>query len=101
MPVQDSFLVRTEHGEVVVRINPECRNALQNDLLLLSVPSEEEKQEFQMLTPLRAFGAKMVDIIQGVGTGDFDPGPRLRDMMIKEKATSDLKRIERWAKENL
>lgn len=101
MPVQDSFLVRTEHGEVVVRINRECRNALQSDLLLLSEASEEEKQQFQMVTPLRAFGAKMVDIIQEVGTGDFDPGPRLRDMMIKEKATSDLKRIERWAKENL
>ena len=101
MPQKQAFLVRTEFGEVVVTVNPACENALESDLLLLSAPTEEELPNFQMTTPLRAFGAKMVDIIEAVGTGDFDPGERMRDMMVKEKATSDLKRIERWARDNL
>ncbi|MEX2543371.1 MAG: hypothetical protein WD314_16315 [Trueperaceae bacterium] len=97
----DSFLVRTEYGEVVVRINPECDNALDSDLLLLSAPNASERSEFRMETPLRAFGAKMIDIIRNVGTGDFEPPAGVREMMIKEKATSDLNRIERWARDNL
>lgn len=97
----DSFLVRTDYGEVVVTINPECTNALENDLLLLSAPSDADKASFTMETPLRAFGAKVVDIIQTVGTGDFNPGGGMLEMMVKEKATSDLNRIERWARINL
>jgi hypothetical protein len=97
----DRFLVRTDYGEVLVRVNPECGNALQNDLLLLSDPSEEEKAEFSMEVPLRAFGAKVIDIIQTVGTGGFEPAASVKEMMIKEKAASDLNRIERWAKGNL
>ena len=97
----ESYLVTTEHGEVVVSVNPECSNALEGDLLLLSAPGEEERASFEMVTPLRAFGAKMIDIIHTVGTGDFDPGPRMREMLIQEKATSDLNRIERWAREHL
>ena len=93
------YLIKTEYGDVVVAINPECENALENDLLLLSAPAEGES--FPMETPLRAFGAKMVDIIRSVGTGGFDPGGSMLEMMIKEKATSDLNRIERWARENL
>ncbi|HEX7004265.1 MAG TPA: hypothetical protein VF168_08765 [Trueperaceae bacterium] len=93
------YLVKTEYGDVVVAVNPECDNALESDLLLLSAPAEGA--EFGMETPLRAFGAKMVDIIRSVGTGDFDPGGSMLEMMIKEKATSDLNRIERWARDNL
>lgn len=97
----DRFLVRTDYGEVVVTINPDCTNALENDLLLLSEPSEADKTAFTMETPLRAFGAKVVDIIQTVGTGDFNPGGGMLEMMVKEKATSDLNKIERWARNNL
>ncbi|MEX2534071.1 MAG: hypothetical protein WD273_00605 [Trueperaceae bacterium] len=95
---QDKFLVKTDYGDVVVRINPECANALEGDLLLLEAPDAQE--EFSMETPLRAFGAKMVDIIRSVGTGGFDPGGTMLEMMIKEKAASDLNRIERWARAN-
>lgn len=95
----ESYLVKTEYGDVVVSINPECSNALESDLLILSAP--EEGAEFRMETPLRAFGAKMVDLIRSVGTGGFDPGGSMLEMMIKEKATSDLNRIERWARDNL
>jgi hypothetical protein len=98
--VAESFLVRTDYGEVVVRVNPRCDNALENDLLLLSSPSEPEKAQFTIETPLRAFGAKMIDIIRTVGTGSFDPGAGMREMLIKEKAASDLNRIERWARDN-
>lgn len=94
----EKYLVKTDYGDVVVGINPRCSNALENDLLLLSAP--EEDAHFPMETPLRAFGAKMVDIIRSVGTGGFDPGGKMLEMMIKEKATSDLGRIERWAREN-
>lgn len=99
--LKDRFLVRTDYGEVVVAINPHCSNALENDLLLLAAPSDDDRAEFAMETPLRAFGAKVIDIIRSVGTGDFDPGAGVREMMIKEKASSDLNRIERWARDNL
>jgi hypothetical protein len=99
--VADRFLVRTEYGEVVVQVNRECENALENDLLLLSAPTEADKAGFDVETPLRAFGAKMIDIIRTVGTGNFQPPAGVREMMIKEKATSDLNRIERWARDNL
>jgi hypothetical protein len=99
--LKDRFLVRTDYGEVVVQVNEECRNALESDLLRLSAPSEADRAEFVMETPLRAFGAKMIDIIRSVGTGGFEPPAGVREMMIKEKATSDLNRIERWARDNL
>lgn len=97
----DRFLVRTDYGEVLVRINPECDNALERDLLLLSEPSGQEKAAFSAEVPLRAFGAKVIDIIRTVGTGEFSPPESVLEMMIKEKAASDLNRIERWAKANL
>jgi hypothetical protein len=97
--LSEKFLVKTDYGEVVVQVNPRCENALENDLLLLSSPTEQEKAEFVMETPLRAFGAKMIDIIRTIGTGRFDPGAGVREMLIKEKATSDLNRIERWARD--
>ncbi len=49
-----------------------------------------------MEVPLRAFAAKMVDIIEARGD-DLPGGERMRRMMLQEKATADLKRIERWA----
>lgn len=97
----DRFLVRTDYGEVLVQINPECQNALESDLLLLSEPSAEDMAGFSVEVPLRAFGAKVIDIIRSVGTGGFEPPESVKEMMIKEKATSDLNRIERWARANL
>ena len=98
--LRNQYLVRTEYGPVVVTVNEECENALENDLILLHVPSPQELGQFEMETPLRAFAQKMIDIIQTVGTGSFDPGERMRDMLIQEKATSDLGRIERFARDN-
>lgn len=40
----------------------------------------------------------MLDIIEIQGISDVDVSPGLRDMLMREKATQDLKRIERFAK---
>lgn len=92
------YLVKTDHGDVVVHINETCENALDNDLLSLEAPTTENTQDITFEVPLRAFGAKMLEIIDMVGTGSFNASATMLDMMKKEKATSDLNKIERWAK---
>ena len=52
-----------------------------------------------MTTPLSAFGAKVVDLIELHGTSDFTGSDALREMLVKEKATFELRRIERFAKD--
>lgn len=99
-PMRRKYLVKTDHGDVVVEINEACTNALQNDLLLLREATPENTHDLDMEVPLRAFGAKMVEIIEMVGTGEFAPSPKMREMMIKEKAAADLNRIERWARDH-
>ena len=96
----NAYLVKTDHGDVLVEVNPACNNALEKDLLLLHKPTTENTRDISLEVPLRAFSAKMVDIIEGVGTGDVSASPKLLAMMKEEKATDDLSRIERWAKEN-
>ena len=96
----NAYLVKTDHGDVLVEVNPSCTNALEKDLLVLHKPTTENTQGISMEVPLRAFSAKMVDIIEGVGTAEVDASPKLLEMMKEEKATSELSRIERWAKEN-
>ncbi len=94
------YLVKTDHGDVVVNINEACENALEPNLLVFAEPTPENTADIGVEVPLRAFGAKMVEIIDMVGTGDFSASPKMIEMMKKEKATSDLNRIERWAREN-
>ena len=96
----NAYLVKTDYGDVLVEVNPACDNALEKDLLLLHKPTAENTQDIGMEVPLRAFSAKMVDIIETVGTGEVSASPKLLEMMKEEKATDDLTRIERWAKEN-
>jgi hypothetical protein len=98
--MSQTYLVTTDYGDVLVRVNESCTNALEDDLLLLSQPTPEETAAAGYSTPLRAFSAKMVDIIEGVGTGDFRPEPKTLELLKKEKATEELTRIERWAKAN-
>ena len=96
----NAYLVKTDHGDVLVEVNPECSNALEKDLLLFHKPTPDNTQNINMEVPLRAFSAKMVDIIEGVGTPSVGASPKLLAMMKEEKATEDLARIERWAKAN-
>lgn len=93
------YLVKTDHGDVVVEVDERCKNALEDGLLRLSHPTPDNTRGLEMEVPLRAFGAKMLDIIEGVGTGDFSASPKMLEMMVREKATSDLKRIERFARD--
>jgi hypothetical protein len=98
--VGERFLVKTDYGDVVVEVNDACENALDGELLLLTKPTEEQREELSLETPLRAFAAKMVDIIETVGTGSFTSSARLLQMMVRERATSELKRIERFAQKD-
>lgn len=74
------------------------RHGLDPDLLELSSVTADRIAGLELEVPLRAFGAKMVELIEMAGTGDFDPGPALTRMLVQEKATADLKRIERFAR---
>lgn len=92
------FIVSTDHGDVVVSVNP-AAGGLDPDLLTLESAAAADTSDLTMVTPLRAFGAKMVDIIEIQGLGDVTVSPSMREMLVREKATQDLKRIERYARE--
>ena len=91
------FLVTTDHGDVLVRVDPE-RGGLDPELLVLEEPGTENSGDLATHVPLRAFGAKMVELIEAQG-GDMPGGDRLRRLLVQEKAAADLNRIERWARE--
>lgn len=91
------FLVMTDAGDVIVSVN-ELAGGLDADLIGLAMADAESASGITMKTPLRAFAAKMVDIIQEQGLAGFAGGERMRDLMVREKATADLLRIERFAK---
>lgn len=91
----DTFLVKTDHGDVVV-VARDDRGGLDPDFLRFEVPTPETTAGLTLEVPLRAFAAKMVELIEARG-GDLPGGERMRRMMIQEKATADLKRIERWS----
>jgi hypothetical protein len=95
--VQRTFLVITDHGEVLVRID-ESRGGLDPELLVLEAPTSSNTAELPTTVPLRAFGAKMVELIEAQG-GDLPGSERLRRMLVQEKASADLNRIERWARQ--
>ena len=97
MSSKSRFLVRTDSGDVVVVVNPQA-GGLDDNLIALENPPSDGAGSFDMVTPLRAFGAKMVDIIEAAGTDSFGGSPTLREMLVKEKATQELKRIELFAR---
>ena len=92
-----SYLVRTDSGDVIVSVRAGA-GGLDDDLIQLQAASTDAAAEFDMITPLRAFGAKMVDIIELAGTAGFGGSAALREMLVKEKATQELKRIELFAR---
>jgi len=91
----ERFLVVTEHGRVVVVVRGD-RDGLDADLI--DVQADDQASDLAVETPLRAFAAKMVDLVQARGAGAAGLSPGLAAMMVKEKAAEDLKRIERAAR---
>ena len=85
----------TEHGRVVVVVRGD-RDGLDPDLI--EVLDDAEAGGLRMETPLRAFAAKMVDLVQARGAGAATLSPAMAALMVKEKAAEDLKRIERAAR---
>lgn len=99
--MSEKFVVVTEFGSVLVTVNPMVQNGLENDLLQFRAASPQDHETADFETPLRAFAAKMVDIIETVGFEGVELSGMMRDMLVREKATSELGRIERWARDNL
>ena len=94
------YLILTDdYGDVLAELDETPRNALDGPLFKLSRPTRKRKKSFTEV-PLRAFSAKMVDVIEIIGTGDFKAQPKVLELLKKEKATEELTRIERWAKTN-
>lgn len=93
-------MVKTNAGDVVVVVNG-AAGGLDDDLFSLEAASDESVAGIGMTTPLSAFGAKVVDLIELHGTSEFTGSPALREMLLKEKATFELRRIERFAKEQV
>lgn len=97
--LEQHFLVQTDYGDVVVTVNPDA-GGLDTDLLSFRHADADSARGISMTTPLRAFSAKMIDIIEGQGLAGFQGGERMRELMVREKATADLRRIERFAQEH-
>lgn len=91
------YLIRTDHGDVVVVIN-EGKSGLAPDLISLYPATPEYTAGLELTVPLRAFAAKMVEIVESRGAGEI-ANPTIAAMMLREKATAELKRIERFARE--
>lgn len=90
------YMVRTNQGDVVVIVNGEA-GGLDDDLFSYEAPTTENVVGLTMTTPLTAFAAKVVDIIEMQGTEAFGGSDKLREMLVREKATSELRRLERFA----
>jgi hypothetical protein len=91
----ERYLVVTEHGRVVVMVRGDKAGL---DADLIEVVAADGADDLAMETPLRAFAAKMVDLVQARGTGGVPLSPTMLAMMVKEKAAEDLARIERAAR---
>lgn len=92
------YLVKTNDGDVVVVVNPEA-GGLDDDLFSLEAATPETTAGIAIATPLSAFSAKAVDIIELHGTGGFGGSDALREMLVREKATALLRSIERFARQ--
>ncbi|MDF1523416.1 MAG: hypothetical protein P1P87_11485 [Trueperaceae bacterium] len=93
----ERFLVVTEHGRVLVVVRGDKR-ALDADLLDVRRGDDPEAAGVAIETPLRAFAAKMIDLLVARGTDALPLSPAMRGLMVKEKAAEDLRRIERSAR---
>lgn len=93
----ERFLVVTDHGRVLVVVRGD-KAALDADLLDVRRDDAPEAADVAIETPLRAFAAKMVDLLLARGTDDLPMSASMRDLMVKEKAAEDLRRIERAAR---
>lgn len=93
------YLVKTNVGDVIVVVNP-LASGLADDLFAFESVTPSGLEQVDMTTPLSAFGAKVVDLIELHGTAEFTGSDALKEMLIKEKATFELRRIERFAKEH-
>lgn len=89
--------MRTNHGDVIVTFRAGV-SGLSDELIDLAMAEEGAAGEFEMVTPLTAFGAKMVDLIEVAGTHDFELSAAMRELLVREKATHELKRIEQFAR---
>ncbi len=94
------IILTDDHGDILAELDETPRNALDGPLFRLSRPSETDKENAPFEVPLRAFSAQVVDSLEAVGTGDFKVDDKLLDVLKIEKATEELARIERWAREN-
>jgi hypothetical protein len=93
----ERFLVVTDHGRVLVVVRGD-KGALDADLLDVRRHDDAAAEGVALETPLRAFAAKMVDLLVARGTDALPMSPAMRDLMLKEKAAEDLRRIERAAR---
>lgn len=93
----ECYLVSTDHGDVVVQVN-DVTSGLDPDLFTLLPATAQNRAGLDRVVPLRAFAAKVLDIVELKGTGGLPGGERLLRMMVQEKATEELRRIERWAR---
>lgn len=94
----ERYLIKTEFGDVLVTVNPAADSGLAADLLTLEAPTAENSRDIAMEVPLRAFAAKMLELVERVGVAETTASATMRTMLVREKATADLKRIERWAR---
>lgn len=92
------YLVKTNDGDVVVVVKAGA-GGLDDDLFELRRPDAESLQGITMATPLTAFSAKAVDLIELHGTDSFGGSAQLKEMLVREKATALLRSIERFAKQ--
>jgi predicted PhzF superfamily epimerase YddE/YHI9 len=92
----EHYLVITEHGRVVVRVRGD-RSGLDADFIDVLSPTASPAG-LTMETPLRAFAAKMVDLVEAHAEAPAAWSAGFRAMMVKEKAAEDLTRIERAAR---
>jgi hypothetical protein len=93
----ERYLIKTDHGDVVVTVRDEA-GGLDPELLSFAPATSGETEGIDMEVPLRAFAAKMIAIVERKA-GDTPGGERMRRMLVQEKATADLGRIERWVRE--
>lgn len=91
--------MKTNAGDVIVVVN-QAASGLADDLFAFEEATPANLELVDMTTPLSAFGAKVVDLIELHGTEEFTGSATLKEMLIKEKATLELRRIERFAKEH-
>lgn len=91
----ERYRVLTEHGPVCVVVRGD-RAGLDPDLI--DVRPADAAADVAVETPLRAFAAKMVELVSSRGAGDTPLSAAMLALLVKEKAAEDLARIERAAR---